>query len=676
MTFKHKLSVRLALLKDALWVAPVVALVACEQPHSLVGPGVVVTRVAVSPRQVALAPNQTARFMAVALTATGDSANVPVTWSATGGSIIDTFSTGSNHYATYQPGPTPGNYLVIATDRPATVLADTGTVTVVAMPVAQVTVSPAVASFFVGVSLQLTAIPKDSAANPLTGRGITWSSSNSAVATVSGSGLVTGQSAGSATITATSEGKSGTAAVTVQTLPPASHAGYYVASSGSGSGDGSAARPWDLATALAQPAVVHAGDTIWIRGGTYRGAFTSTLTGTLATPIIVRQYPGEHATIDGHLVINGASSWYWGFEVLRSDALTDNVQGVDVEGAQNKLINLVVHDASGAGIGFWGDGGEAHGCITYNNGAHFNEDHGFYIHNGSAAPVKLVTDNIVFNNWAYNIHVYTETAGFVSNIHLDGNVAFGAATISSPTNRAADLVVLGTVPAQGIQFTNNFAYELASSLNIPMWVGSPGGGNQDIVVTGNLLMGGANKTLYMSPSVTATVSNNTLYSTGGEVLLTPSASGAFTWLGNKHYRDATASAWNHAGTDHSFAGWQAASGLGATDVVAGMAPSGTQVIVRLNKYEAGRANIIVYNWANASTVPVDLSTVLAVGDTFEIRNAQGFYGPPAVSGVYTGGLVSVPTAGITPPAPVGRPFTPAPVTGPTFNTFVVKRTGS
>src|SRR6266699_1777881 len=170
MTFKHKLSVRLALLKDALWVAPVVALVACKQPHSLVGPGVVVTRVAVSPRQVALAPNQTARFMAVALTATGDSANVPVTWSATGGSIIDTFSTGSNHYATYQPGPTPGNYLVIATDRPATVLADTGTVTVVAMPVAQVTVSPAVASFFVGVSLQLTAIPKDSAANPLTGR--------------------------------------------------------------------------------------------------------------------------------------------------------------------------------------------------------------------------------------------------------------------------------------------------------------------------------------------------------------------------------------------------------------------------------------------------------------------------------------------------------------------------
>jgi hypothetical protein len=45
---------------------------------------------------------------------------------------------------------------------------------------------------------------------------VTWGSSNTAVATVNG-GLVTGVAAGGATITATSEGKSGTAAVTVTT---------------------------------------------------------------------------------------------------------------------------------------------------------------------------------------------------------------------------------------------------------------------------------------------------------------------------------------------------------------------------------------------------------------------------------------------------------------------------
>src|SRR6185295_5173970 len=48
-----------------------------------------------------------------------------------------------------------------------------------------------------------------------TGRMVTWASSNSAVATVDANGLVSGVTASSATITATSEGKSGSAAITV-----------------------------------------------------------------------------------------------------------------------------------------------------------------------------------------------------------------------------------------------------------------------------------------------------------------------------------------------------------------------------------------------------------------------------------------------------------------------------
>src|SRR2546426_2434226 len=45
-------------------------------------------------------------------------------------------------------------------------------------------------------------------------RSVTWASSNTAVATVNGSGLVSGGAAGPATITATSEGQSGMATVT------------------------------------------------------------------------------------------------------------------------------------------------------------------------------------------------------------------------------------------------------------------------------------------------------------------------------------------------------------------------------------------------------------------------------------------------------------------------------
>ena len=82
-------------------------------------------------------------------------------------------------------------------------------------PVASVEVAPASASVAAGSTVQLAAELKNGGGEPLNGRTVAWSSSSAAVATVSGSGLVTGVTAGSATITAASEGKSGTAQVTV-----------------------------------------------------------------------------------------------------------------------------------------------------------------------------------------------------------------------------------------------------------------------------------------------------------------------------------------------------------------------------------------------------------------------------------------------------------------------------
>src|SRR3989442_2884356 len=89
--------------------------------------------------------------------------------------------------------------------------------------VASVTVSPSSATVQVGGPVQLTATPKDAAGNPLTDRTVTWTSSDTTIARVNGSGLVTGKAnGGPITITATSEGKSGTSAITVTTVPVAS----------------------------------------------------------------------------------------------------------------------------------------------------------------------------------------------------------------------------------------------------------------------------------------------------------------------------------------------------------------------------------------------------------------------------------------------------------------------
>ena len=97
----------------------------------------------------------------------------------------------------------------------------TASVTIVPVPVASVTVTPASATIGVGKTVQLAAVTKDANGNVLTGRTITWSTSDATVATVSSTGVVTGAGSGgkSATITATSEGKSGTSTITVTPVP-------------------------------------------------------------------------------------------------------------------------------------------------------------------------------------------------------------------------------------------------------------------------------------------------------------------------------------------------------------------------------------------------------------------------------------------------------------------------
>src|SRR2546429_3288625 len=88
--------------------------------------------------------------------------------------------------------------------------------------VASVAVAPSTSSLTVGDTLRLAATVKDASGNVLTDRVVTWASSSPAVATVSGTGLVTGVRADAqqVMITATSETVSGSAGVTVTAPEP------------------------------------------------------------------------------------------------------------------------------------------------------------------------------------------------------------------------------------------------------------------------------------------------------------------------------------------------------------------------------------------------------------------------------------------------------------------------
>src|SRR5688572_8658237 len=115
MTFKHKLSARLARL---WWKAPLFALLAtasCEiRARDVVDPGQpVLDIVQLSPSAVTLGPNALTDFVAVGMTAGGDTVETAVSWTVTGGQLIETTNSGRRHFGRYQAGTQPGTYRVV-----------------------------------------------------------------------------------------------------------------------------------------------------------------------------------------------------------------------------------------------------------------------------------------------------------------------------------------------------------------------------------------------------------------------------------------------------------------------------------------------------------------------------------------------------------------------------------
>jgi uncharacterized protein YjdB len=98
----------------------------------------------------------------------------------------------------------------------------TATVDVVPVSVSSIAITPPGAqTAYLGLTLQLAATTRDQNGNILTGRTISWTSSNQAIASVTATGLVTGVALGQAQITAESEGVTNSVSVTVAQRPVA-----------------------------------------------------------------------------------------------------------------------------------------------------------------------------------------------------------------------------------------------------------------------------------------------------------------------------------------------------------------------------------------------------------------------------------------------------------------------
>jgi uncharacterized protein YjdB len=174
-----------------------------------------VARVLVTPTTASLSPGMTAQLTATAFDANNNVLVRSVTWASSNNAVASASAAG------LVTGIAPGTATISATSGGVT---GTALVSVAAIPVASVSVTPSAPNMFPHDVLQLTATARDASGNVISGRVATWVSSNTAVATVSATGVVTAvaQSPAAATITATIDNVSGSATVTINQIPVAS----------------------------------------------------------------------------------------------------------------------------------------------------------------------------------------------------------------------------------------------------------------------------------------------------------------------------------------------------------------------------------------------------------------------------------------------------------------------
>jgi hypothetical protein len=383
---------------------------------------------------------------------------------------------------------------------------------------------------------------------------------------------------------------------------------YFAAPTGLPTNDGSRERPWNLQTALAnRSGVVQPGDTIWLTAGRYVGDFRSALRGTAERPVVVRQLPTARATIDGRLDAYGAYTIFWDFEVTQSPGGPPRLRGIDVRGPGHRFVNLVIHDASSSGVGFWMEGSDAevYGCLIYRNGSLSSLDHGIYAINRDGH--KTIADNIVFDNFAYGIHVYGGAGQAIRHVTIDGNIVFGNGSISPRDRTKSNLLVGGDgIPADDIEITRNLFFydETARTPNVRLGY-DPKIENGDLTMDDNVIVGG-------EPPV-ATLRWRSVRAARNQI-------------------DGTANvAIDEAPPSSSMRAARLVLPRSERPVVA----------VRANRYEAGRANVAIIFPPAVLTARISLDSVLHPGERYVVRRAGDFFGPPVAAGVYRGGAVQI-----------------------------------
>jgi hypothetical protein len=421
---------------------------------------------------------------------------------------------------------------------------------------------------------------------------------------------------------------------------------------------------------------------------------------------VFRPYPGERAIFSAQsashtdwITVDGSWVTLWGLEFTSTSPDRAHDRGATIynNGNCNRYLSIIAHDG---GFGIYAEparyGTEIIGSIFYNNGWSVGgagartDGHALYIKSNEGVNACrpgqariVVRDNVAFNGFGFGIHAYTDRAEGLHGVLLEGNVVFNNGSVADAALSATSWNLLLGGDKDVLIVDDDTVRGNMSYYSPPAKLQNPGAGitvgyqpgpwtsrQHHAVVTDNYSVGGS-YALRIRNWDTITVRGNV--AAGPDVAYLEAASLAhYLWSANTYYADQNSLAW-YFNSRITWQQWKGATGLGGTDRVTAQ-PDTPAVFVRsLAPYVTGRGHIIIYNWSMAASVPVDLSPVLAPGDSFAVWNVQDlFAATPLLSGTYTGAKVPIPMDGVTPPPPLGGARMP-PRTAPEFDVFVVQK---
>lgn len=468
----------------------------------------------------------------------------------------------------------------------------------------------------------------------------------------------------------------------------------HVAATGTADGDGSVARPLDLATALGG-AAVQPGDTLWLKGGQYDGplaktdkgvprrlSFTPKLKGTPDKLVIITSAPGEWAHLNGTLLINGCDYTHFvrleigdlDWDPLQQKHVNDTAVNA-TEGKSVKLINCNVFGGA-MGTGLWRPALDfvAYGNLIHDFGYYSDtlrgSGHAAYIQNDSGT--KTLEHNIAYRGCGWNIDIYTQ-GGEIKGFDILENIAY-IASWHKPGQVGFNFGLTGWKPAERIRFIGNVGYhsrgpEQAWRSNMRlMYHLKPETLHHDAVVKDNYMMGTC-RALVLSRWKTIEVTGNTFWASDVlcEISSAPSGSGVAenplkvdlagyrlagnTYIDNGKPTPFIFGAHEKATAEEtlSFAAWQKLGLDQDSKLVPGTngRPTGTRTFVFPNRHEKGRANVAVFAWDGQAAVEVDLSKALAAGQAYKVYNCldvkQTFSrAKPVLTGTFDGKAVAFP----------------------------------